>query len=140
MDCCVYCGDWYQCRDHVIPISYCQVYRDYKPGATVRACRECNGLLGSKAYFTQEERAEYLLARYPIKYRKLLQMPHWTPEECADLGYNLRVTVEAKMVLREIYALKIDNLERTSLALPAIPINELDFSFVDRSLGERCCK
>ena len=111
---CIYCGDWFQCRDHIIPISYCQTYRDYKRGATVYCCKECNTLLGDRAHFSISSRAEYLIEAYWVKRRKFLTFPEWTADEIMRLGYNLRDGIARKMATKRIYLKKLENLELVS--------------------------
>lgn len=122
---CIYCGDYYQCRDHVIPVSYNQVYRDYKHGATVYCCNECNSLLSNKAYFTIQDRASYLLEAYRKKRWKEITFPEWRINEVKELGYNLRTMVERSLKLKSLYLSKLENIELVSQGFPIKPINPL---------------
>lgn len=44
--CCVYCGDFVECQDHVIPVAYNSGNRAIDTGRTVDCCNMCNNLAG----------------------------------------------------------------------------------------------
>lgn len=121
---CVYCGDYFQCRDHTIPISYSQTYRDYKPGSTVKSCSECNNALGGKPLFTTTERAEYLLEWYQKRRKKYIEFPDWSDDEVDEMGYNIRVMVIQRRYLKQLYLAKLHNLELTSVGFSPRRIRE----------------
>jgi hypothetical protein len=112
LDHCIYCGDWYQCRDHVIPINYQKTYRDFVPGSTVKCCTECNSLLGDRAHHTIQARAKYLVKAYIKNRKKFLNFPEWEREEIRELGYNLGTGVQTGLAKKWLYLMKLDNLER----------------------------
>lgn len=114
MDHCIYCGDWYECRDHVVPINYEQPYRDFKPGATVKCCTECNSFLGDRAYHTVQARAKYLIKAYVRNRMKFLNTPEWARWELGELGYNLRTALECRLAKKYLYTQKLENLELVS--------------------------
>ena len=114
-DCCVYCGDWYQCRDHFIPVSYSSVIRRYRPGDTVKSCNRCNSWLSDKIFPSMEDRSEFLLGRYQKAYAKLLRMPDWSEEEIAELDYTLAALIKSKQYARLIVRAKLANLQLTSI-------------------------
>lgn len=114
IDHCIYCGDWYECRDHVIPISWQQTYRDYKPGSTVKCCKECNSFLGNKPFHTIQSRATYLINAYLINRKKDFNFPNWEANEIRELGYNLRTSVLNKLARKKVYLRKLENLEFVS--------------------------
>jgi hypothetical protein len=111
---CIYCGDWYECRDHVIPINYEQSYRDFKPGATVKCCTECNSFLGDRGYHTIQKRAKYLVKAYVRNRARYLNLPDWELSDLDKLGYNLRTSTENKLAKKYVYSQKLENLELVS--------------------------
>lgn len=131
MECCIYDGDWWQCRDHVIPVSYASVKRDYRRGDTVKCCHECNGLLGNKAYHTIIERAKYLIRAYQTKARKYLDYPDWTNNELEQMGYNLRTYIQSKLEIKRLYQYKLQNLARVANGYDAEPLH---FGLSDREI------
>lgn len=84
-NCCVYCGDWYQCRDHVIPVSYNYAYKCYHQNETVLCCSECNTMCGDRIFDGVEGKSEYLLKRYNKKYKKHLECPTHTKKRITVL-------------------------------------------------------
>lgn len=126
MDMCIYCGDSYQCRDHIIPISYQSAHRYYKRGDTVKACHQCNTFLSDKAHHSVVARARYLITCYHVKYTKLLGLPVWSTEELDVLGYNLRTKIELHSKLKQLYLKKLQNLEFTANGFDILPLNEIE--------------
>lgn len=121
---CVYCGDWSQCRDHVIPVSYSQTYRNYRVGDTVPCCHLCNTLAGDSLHFSVQSKSRYLVDRYLKKFKKVLKIPDWSPSDLRDLDYGLRTFVESRLYLRELVESKLCNLRRVSDGFEAVRLNE----------------
>lgn len=69
---------------------------------TVRACRECNHLLGATYQKTLEERKKYLKQRLQERYRAVLAMPDWSVAALDELGPMLRKYVDHGLLLREL--------------------------------------
>lgn len=124
---CVYCGDWFQCRDHVIPVSWMQVYRDYKPGQTVHCCNLCNTLAGSFVAFSVIQKANYFATKYRKKFRKTLRLPDWTDKELEALEYGLRGFVRQQINERLLLEAKLENLDRVALGFEPRILNEIGF-------------
>jgi len=122
---CVYCGDYFQCRDHVIPVSYASVYRTYRPGDTVHCCTQCNTLLSNVAHFTVQDRAAYLMERYRQRFWKFIIFPPWRGADVLELGYKLRLQVEKSLKLKALYLTKLRNLELVSEGHSIEPIDPL---------------
>ena len=101
---CHYCGAPANTKDHIIPVSYLRNMSTNKArraiGQTVDCCAECNSLLGAKALFTIEERAEEIARMLSRRYKKELDAPVWTDEEIEDLGPSLRESIKGKQFLR----------------------------------------
>lgn len=88
---CFYCGVPANSIDHVIPrvILRCldpAVARDHRYRWTVRACHECNTLLGSRVFDTLEARRAALKDILRRRHKRLLDAPDWTEAELAACG------------------------------------------------------
>lgn len=114
MDCCAYCGDYYQCRDHVIPISYMSTHRYYGRGDTVKCCNMCNRYAGANIFFSVTEKARFLYHKYIFKKRKALSFPLWEENDVSKLGYSLRVDVQKSLYIKKLIQRKIENLDLVS--------------------------
>lgn len=124
-DWCVYCGDYFECRDHVIPVSYQSPHRYYNMGEIVKCCSECNRYLGNNAVHTVQDRADFLKTEYIRRKSKWLRAPHWTEEEIGQLGYSLRTEISKFKANRALYFKKIENLERSAMGYEPLPISPL---------------
>lgn len=122
-DCCIYCGDWFQCRDHLVPVSYSQSYRDYKSRDTVKACIECNKYAGSTVFFNIQDKAKFIKSQYLKHKDKILTLPTWEQEELSGIGRNLESTILKNQSLKSLYLMKLDNLELVVNGYPPIPIH-----------------
>lgn len=123
---CVYCGDWFQCRDHVVPISWQQTYRNYRRGETVKCCTLCNTLAGDSVHFSLLSKAEYLIKRYHKKFKKILLLPEWTLDEMEELDYGLQAYVLQRQHLKHLVLFKLENLSRSSCGLDVEPLRAFD--------------
>lgn len=122
---CTYCGDVYASdMDHVVPhssvYSGSKVRRSYSRSVVVPACSECNSLLGAKYLTTVGARAAYLAGRYPVRYRKLLALPHWTAEEIAEMGRGLRPQIEADQHAKAAVKARIEHCQMVADISPSI--------------------
>lgn len=122
-NCCVYCGDWFECRDHPIPTSFMHQKRCYKPGETVKCCNSCNSLLGSKMFSSMEERSAFIFDRLTSKARRLLSLPIWELRELEELDFKLRTKVEADQHAKVVVKARLANLNLTASGETAIPIH-----------------
>lgn len=95
-DLCSYCGAVATVHDHVPPLCFSfNIKRNGKKWRNfpwVWACKECNLLLSSLAYFTVHEHARYIAQALQKRYNKLLAMPQWEASELEFLDYNIRVS------------------------------------------------
>lgn len=121
-DRCVYCGDWFECRDHVIPRAFMRVYRDYRRAETVHCCALCNQLAGDYVAYSVGEKAVYLIDRYERKYRKWLELPVWTKPEVYELRFTLKKRIATNEAFRRLIVAKLRNLDLVSLGFKPIPI------------------
>jgi hypothetical protein len=120
---CVYCGDFYECRDHLIPVSWLRVYRDYRESETVACCTMCNRLASNYPATSLSDKAFYLLRRYEFKYQKILALPHWDQSEINELKGSLKNRVSRNHFLKELVKCKIENLELVANGFHALQID-----------------
>ncbi len=99
---CFYCGE-YGCEiEHVVP------QHTRLPTYTVLACRECNGMAGGELFANVLDKLHYIRGRREKKYAKVLSMPQWTKDELKDLGYAIRVRIEACENARQLVQSQLD--------------------------------
>lgn len=118
-DVCYYCGLPAGTIDHVVPQSLLDEWlrlgdvENYQLATgrgrvlTVPACQQCNSILGAKYDPTLLDRKSRLKTRLRQKYRRVLGMPDWTPEQLAALGPRLRQHVEQGLRLRALIRRRI---------------------------------
>jgi len=106
---CYYCGMPATEKEHVIPKAILRAFEDVgieeiisRRKLLVRACRECNALLGSTYQTTLAERKAFLKAALRDRYRSVLKMKDWTEEKLSELGPTLRTHVESAMRLKRL--------------------------------------
>lgn len=117
---CEYCGDPSDSVDHVIPQSLLktihgsgdQMLMRLYMTKTVNCCRDCNSVLGNKAYWTIAQRRNYIKGKLVSRFKHILKSPTWTLEEMAELGYGLRDFVATKKCQKDRI------LERLAYKLP----------------------
>lgn len=125
---CHYCGAPASTKDHIVPISYNYNNRPRnhrsKGGKTVNCCHECNSLLGAKALFSVEERANEIAECLERRYKKELKAPVWPEEDLFNLGPNLQKQVKAKQFLRMEILERVRNAVSVSQGLleQALPL------------------
>lgn len=120
---CIYCGDWFECRDHVIPVSFTSMKRNYERGTTVPSCNLCNIMLSNRMLWTVERKVEYLILAYKKRFRKILRLPVWTEDEIKVLDFGLRSIVINGQYMKEIINLKLNNLRLVSTGVEASKIH-----------------
>lgn len=109
---CVYCGDVATDRDHVVPVSYTSVCRNYSTGEIVNACGDCNGALSNVMVCSVPERAGYLFERLHEKHRKLLAFKEWTNAELLEVSPRMASAVRVKTARKRILEARMENLDR----------------------------
>lgn len=120
--CCVYCGDYNECQDHVICVSYNSGNRRLDRGKTVNCCNMCNGIAGDFLAESIIEKAIYLEDQYQRRFSKFRKIPKWTRAELAELGKNLHDMIGRKQFMRELLHAKLKNLDRVINGYPPNPI------------------
>lgn len=109
--CCEYCGSTLSItRDHVIPISWSGLKRNYSVGDTVKCCMECNSMLGAKPLFCITGRASFLIGEVSKKYKNSLSTPDWSEDDLNDLSYSLRKKVISSIKERDFIKARLANL------------------------------
>lgn len=98
---CVYCGETATTDDHFPPASFSN------EGFILPCCSECNSLAGILWPCDFERRAEAVKQGLRRKYRKYLQTPDWAPDEIAELGHNLRGTVQSCQIAKDLVKQRI---------------------------------
>lgn len=98
---CHYCGMPTYGEDHVVPKSVRFLYPPIEP-VTVPSCFECNGALGSKYFFTLEERKSWVKQHLRLKYWSDLHMPDWSSADLAVIDPHLADHIKAMLVRRDI--------------------------------------
>ena len=113
---CIYCdSDSSLVKEHVIPASFfgfrCE---DRDRQWIVTGCETCNILAGSFTCFSIPEKASYILKRYRVRYKKIIETPHWNEEELNGLDYNLRNSIVGALQAKSIIGIKLRHLESVS--------------------------
>jgi len=99
---CYYCGDMASVIDHVpaiaVAYSYGRDYFDQKniPLITVSACRECNGILGSRPINTLNKRVKFVYETLIKRYERYLRMVDWPEDELNELNGWLKDYVQTQ--------------------------------------------
>ena len=124
---CEYCSMVADTVDHIPPTSIrptliaLGLLNDY-PFIVVRACRECNSALGDKAYWTIEQRKEYIAKWIEKRYREYLVIPYWSKIEIDALDYKLRQLVNHGLAVQQVTLKRLDHAtnEGVTSSLPAV--------------------
>ena len=135
---CHYCGDWNECRDHMVPHSFTSYgisNRVYK-GRTVPCCHLCNQLKGSRVFYAVEDIAAHLQERYRKKFKRVLRFPVWENHEIERLDYTLRSQIERGEDARRLITAKLANLDLVQSGLEPVPLRTYEpgvYLFVSES-------
>lgn len=104
---CYYCGAPAETVDHVPPRSIRPFIlenpqqRQHYPFYEVNCCKECNcRFLGTKGW-TLAERKKHVAQQIKRKYRRLLAMPDWTPEELQGMSMKMKTQIRANLKKRD---------------------------------------
>jgi len=89
---CVYCGQHATTIDHIPALTKVQYYPESEKIA-VRACSICNSILSNVGLIDISSRVRFLFSKYPIRFKKLLEMPPWDEEELSQLSGKLKLSV-----------------------------------------------
>lgn len=97
---CVYCGEIAESDDHVPPRTI--ALRAGFPMKVVRACLECNTLLGPRPpWFSVVERRRTIHRILKRRYARVLNIPPWQEGEICQRGPNLQQAIRSGLNQRE---------------------------------------
>lgn len=119
---CVYCGDFNECQDHVIPVAYNSGNRAIDRGATVNCCNMCSNLAGDHVAESVIQKAIWLEMQYQRKYSRKIGGVRWTRAEMEELNGSLKNYVETKQFATILITTKLKNLDRVINGYPPNPI------------------
>lgn len=114
---CVYCGQPATDQDHVYPISLLSMLNfEYKQAKSiipfglyiVPACRECNSLAASQAFFSVLSKRDFIKSKLRLKYHKIITTVMWDEEEIAELGRNLQADVRKMLHNRNVVEARLN--------------------------------
>lgn len=101
---CVYCGEFAEETDHVLPVSYAFGLLSADPGLLKRykralyivpSCRSCNSIAGDDVGFSGiKEKRRYIRAKLEEKHKKVLAQVDWAEDDVEELGPTLKSHVE----------------------------------------------
>lgn len=112
---CVYCGDYWTDRDHLLPRNYTgEIYRLKTP--TVRSCGRCNSLLSDVLMPDVEERALYVAGRERLHNKKMLNAKRWAQTDLTDFRGRLLRAVKNQMAQLQHLETRLSVLESGGLA------------------------
>lgn len=117
IDPCVYCGAAGTTVDHVPPQSARSRILEFGlvaryPFQEVRACGECNSVLGARGLWTLTERRRFIKQALRRRYADVLRIPDWTDTELAQLSNGLRGYVLSGLYVREFVRERVAYRER----------------------------
>ena len=115
---CFYCGAKADSIDHVISYSRLRKLIALEDKALTQkiisrralkvwACRECNCLLRDSTQESLSERKVYLKKKLRRRYKHILELPHWEPDEIEELGYNMKVYVTNSQKFKDYIKLRV---------------------------------
>ena len=107
---CIYCGSYGESKDHIPPISRADDF-PLAERIIVRACIECNSVLGARLLIKIEERAKFLFEKYKVRYRKILGMPDWDEDEIEELQGMLKRKIILAVKRKKNAIRRLANLE-----------------------------
>jgi hypothetical protein len=103
---CLYCGQWADTRDHLVPTAVADRQVRHSVPA-VPACHECNCLLSDRFLPDVKARRLFIAQRLAARYQKLLRIPEWAPADLAELGPKLRRHIQSDLAKKRHTLLRI---------------------------------
>ena len=94
---CFYCGEQATDREHVVPKVHVGELT-----LKVWSCRECNCIASSHLFDTVEDKLEFIQNRISVKYKQLLEMPHWHQDEIDELEGKLKIDIIAHITAKKV--------------------------------------
>ncbi|MFI3244876.1 MAG: hypothetical protein R3Y10_00105 [Ferrimonas sp.] len=141
---CFYCGCLATEFDYAPPLEHWQAFALRGASADnlqVPCCKECHGLLKPCAMGLIQQRREWVQTKLAAKYAKAIRVYlKWTPEELAELDYNLGHSIAAGLALGEEayqrsqyvgFAYEIDGATMDESVLKSAPVVVFEQRFSD---------
>lgn len=97
---CVYCGDYAEVYDHLLPISKYSSDAKKELMVKVPACFECNALANDYSPKSFEDKKQYIHNKIRHKYNNLLNTPNWEPNELKKLKGKLKKHITKSIELK----------------------------------------
>lgn len=109
---CVYCGLVAATVDHIPPRTVrpsliALGYQDLYPFIEVRACLECNSTLSDRPLWDVQSRKDHIKDRLKRKYKRYLELPDWSPDDLAEMGYKMRLHITQGLAIRAVTRARI---------------------------------
>lgn len=89
---CVYCGDPADTSDHLIPTALTGKERR-RYVLTVPSCLQCNSAISDRVVHSINDRRRIAQAHIARKFKKILSVPDYSPEEIHEFEGSLRASV-----------------------------------------------
>ena len=114
---CVYCGQYANTIDHVLPITFAYSVNLASPGVRkelgqglnkVPCCSECNTLASNTAFVSIVEKRRYIQKKLKTKYKRLLVFKPWDAEELSEVSQNLQDTITQSMHKRMLVESRVN--------------------------------
>jgi len=95
-DNCIYCGEYADTKDHVIPVLFMKLLIEAGDTETrstiVPCCLECNCIASSRVFSSLYEKFKYIRSGLRLKYEKMTGV--WSHEELKSMGRSIRKNYE----------------------------------------------
>jgi hypothetical protein len=109
---CIYCGEYPESLDHVIPYSFYNFtktgYRKGHKKLVVYSCRHCNSILSNLMFSNFKKRRLYLRRRLFLKNKKILRIGNFSKNELDELEGNLKKMVRGGCFVKELLTKRLE--------------------------------
>jgi hypothetical protein len=125
---CPYCGDHATIFDHVPSLRTVDEFTPETlrklnvPLLLIRACRDCNSILGDKPVITMLERTEYIEHKLQTRYEKKSNL--WSESDIEEMSPMFQTTIRARQLLLKDLLARIRYAQERIIKLH--PRNEAD--------------
>lgn len=137
---CTYCGQPADTIDHTIPYSWFRTTGSDRRkaeavGFLTYACRECNGLLGSRIFPTFQERVAYVNRRLRKKWRPEMSVM-WDKEDLSTVSGRLKQYIRQQQRLNKLQRERVSWID--SPEYTQILTDTCDRLYYDKSVPSEC--
>ena len=114
-DKCFYCNDPRSCLDHAPPLSVAinldleKFHKSNEKLLLIPACDLCNNMLSNLPYSNPVDRLGILIKKYTNRINKFSDKS-WDEDEIEELGYNLKIIVNARENILDNYKRKLNSI------------------------------